>query len=396
MRCISSAVLLAAALAAAGCAEQGTLPAPAAAGAGETAERAPSPTGFYVVVVADDADPAGVAADLGVRPRHLYASALRGFAARLSENQLERAVAHPGVALVEADQWVRPAGVMANAPWHLDRIDQRALPLDTRFGYPDATGVAYAYVIDSGIQPEHPGFGGRAAVAHDVFGGDGRDCNGHGNHVAGTIGSTTYGVAGTVGGTYSGVRIRGVKVLDCSGRGTVADFIAAVDWVRANAQRPAVASLAVSTGYSTALNAAVNALANAGIFVAVSAGDGNASACTVSPASAADAFTVAATDREDARWTGSNYGECVDAYAPGVAVTSLGLNGGTATMTGTSQAAGAVAGAAALYLATYYQIDSWIMPIDPWIKNNATRGVVTGNPRGTPNLLLYVGIDSWI
>ena len=350
--------------------------------------------GRYVVTLKPGTDAAAFAAARGIRPTHVYNEALDGFAARLTPGQLALLRADAAVASVEADQVVIKQGTYNIPPWGLDRIDQRNLPLDAAFNYPTTTNLVYAYVIDSGIAASHPDFGGRAANVYDAFGGTGADCNGHGTHVAGTIGSTTYGVAGTVASSTSGVRLRGVKVLECAGRGSVADYVAAVDWVRTNAQRPAVASMAVTTGFSTALNAAVNNLAASGIFVAVSAGDANASACGYSPASAADAFTAAASASNDARHTASNFGSCVDAYAPGVAITSTWLNGGTATLSGTSSSAAAVAGAAALYKMKYGDIASSM--IDTWIKTWATPNVVTGNPTGTPNLLLYVGIDSWI
>ncbi|HEX9937268.1 MAG TPA: S8 family peptidase [Longimicrobium sp.] len=337
-------------------------------------------------------------------PSRVYREALLGFSARLSPAQLRAAQADGAVAAVEADQLVVMQGSYAGAPWHLDRLDQRALPLNGVFGWPDPAVAVNAYVIDSGLWAGHPDFGGRAANVWDAFGGNGTDCNGHGTHVAGTIGSTTYGVAGTFGsttynvsgtvaGTYSGVMLKGVRVLGCSGEGSLSDYIAAVDWVRANAVRPAVASMAVATGYSAALNAAVNSLAASGVFVAVSAGDGNGDACRVSPASAADAFTVAATGSGDVRWSGSNHGPCVDAYAPGVAVASTWPGGGTNRLTGTSQAAGVVAGVAALYKAKFG--DTGTTAIDTWIRVWATQSAVTGNPTGTPNRLVYIGADAW-
>jgi subtilisin family serine protease len=372
----------------------------ACADGGPVAARAEAPDaaravmGVYIVTLQPGADAAAFAAKRGIRPTHVYTAALDGFAARLTPGEIGLLRGDPAVASIEADQVIVKQGTYTNAPWSLDRIDQRALPLDGSFTYPTAAHVVHAYVIDAGLQPEHPDFAGRAANVYDAFGGDGRDCNGHGNHVAGTIGSTTYGVSGTVASTTSGVRLRGVKVLDCAGRGTVSSYIAAVDWVRTNAVRPAVASMAVTTGFSTALNAAVDNLALSGVFVAVSAGDANTSACGRSPASAAQAFTAAASTSADARLSTSNHGSCVDAYAPGGAVTSLWLNGGTATLSGTSSSAAAVAGAAALYKMKYGETSS--VMIDTWIKEWATPNVVTGNPTGTPNLLLYVGIDSWI
>jgi hypothetical protein len=395
------ALLAGAALALAACAEL----APTEPDAGvRHAPARPDLRGSFILTVAPGSDPAAVAARLGLVPSRVYREALLGFSARLSPAQLRAAQADGAVAAVEADQVVVMQGSYAGAPWHLDRLDQRALPLNGVFVWPDPAVTVNAYVIDSGLWTGHPDFGGRAANVWDAFGGNGTDCNGHGTHVAGTIGSTTYGVAGTIGsttynvsgtvaGTYSGVMLKGVRVLGCSGEGSLSDYIAAVDWVRANAVRPAVASMAVTTGYSAALNAAVNGLAASGVFVAVAAGDGNGDACRVSPASAADAFTVAATGSGDVRWTGSNHGPCVDAYAPGVAVTSTWPGGGTNRLTGTSQSAAVVAGVAALYKGKFG--DTGTAAIDTWIRVWATQNAVTGNPTGTPNRLVYIGADAW-
>lgn len=368
----------------------------AACSDGPVAARSPGATALlargdgaqaYVVVLRDGADARGVAAAAGAVPRHVYGAALNGFAARLTPAQAQALRHNPHVAWMEADQPVAAAGIDTSPTWAQDRIGQRALPLDGVYQWPLDPVDVHAYVIDSGIEASHPHFAGNAANVFDVFGGTGADCHGHGSHVSGTIG-------GTDGGVAPGVKLRGVKVLDCSAQGTVSGVIAGVDWVRRNAVRPAVANLSFTTGYSAALNTAVNSLASVGVFVAVAAGDGNQSACNVSPASAAGAFTTAATTSADARFTGSNFGGCVDAYAPGVAIAGTWIRGGTATLTGSSSAAPFVTATAALYKGRWG--DASTAAIDSWIKTWATPGVVTGNPAGTPNLLLYVGIDSWI
>lgn len=390
MRCTPLPAVLAAAALLAACSDVAPLPHPGGADAALAPLHQvlrPIP-GSYVVVLKEGFAPREVAARSGVTPAYVYDGALRGFAARLTPRQLFALRRGGAVAYVEPDQVAQPEGTQSNAPWHLDRIDQRRLPLDSRYAYPSPAGAGvYAYVIDSGIDTSHPEFGSRATNVYDAFGGSGQDCNGHGSHVAGTIGSTTYGVA-------KGVQLRGVKVLDCRGAGSTSAIIAAVEWVRLNAQRPAVANLSLSVGASPALDAAVDSLAASGIFVAAAAGDGNASACTVSPAAAAGAFTVAASTRADARWTGSNWGPCVDAYAPGVDVRSTSPGGGTALLTGTSSSAAIVTGIAALYKSVHGE--SSTVAIDSWIRPAATVGIVTGNPTGTPNLLVYVGIDTWI
>jgi subtilisin family serine protease len=340
--------------------------------------------GSYIVVLNDGADPRSVAAVAGVSPRHVYTAALNGFSASLNAGQLNALRHNPSVDYVEQDQVVR--ATQTSVPWNLDRIDQRSLPLNgayTPIGTP-GTGVR-AYVIDTGIYTAHTQFGGRASNVYDATGGNGADCNGHGTHVAGIIGATSYGVANRV-------TLHGVRVLNCTGSGTSAGVIAGVDWVRANRVNPAVANMSVGGGFSTALNTAVNNLANSGVFVSVGAGADNASACNVSPASAASAMTVAASTSTDAKASYTNYGSCVDIYAPGSSILSTWHTSTTATNTisGTSMAAPHAAGAAARYKATYGNAAT--ATIDTWIKNRATANVITGNPSGTPNRLLYVGL----
>ena len=214
-----------------------------------------------------------------------------------------------------------------------------------------------------------------------MLGGDGQDCNGHGTHVAGIVGSADYGVA-------KGVRLRGVRVLGCTGSGATSGVIAGLDWLLANLEKPAVANMSVVTnGISGALNVAVDNLAAAGVFVAAAAGNNNVDACTVSPASAASVTAVAASTNTDARATWSNGGSCVDLYAPGSGIVSTWLAGGTRSMSGTSMATPHVTGTAALYKATFGDTTSGV--IRSWLKNRATGGVITGNVTGTPNKLLY-------
>ena len=336
--------------------------------------------GRYVVVLNEGANSRSVAAVAGVSPRYVYTAALSGFAAELNAGQLNALRHNPAVRYVEQDQQVQAAATQTGATWGLDRIDQRNRPLSGTYTYTSTGTGVYAYVIDTGIQANHPQFGTRAASVYDALGGTGADCNGHGTHVAGTIGSTTYGVA-------KNVQLRGLRVLDCNGSGATSGIIAAVDWVRLNRTNPAVANLSLGGGLSSSLNTAVTNLANSGVFVAVAAGNSNADACNYSPASAAAVFTTASSESTDAKRSSSNWGSCVDGYAPGGSITSTWIGGGTNTISGSSMASPHVAGVAALYKAT--NGNAATATIDTWIKNNATAGVITGNPSGTPNRLLY-------
>jgi len=336
--------------------------------------------GQYIVVVREGADARSVAAVAGASPRYVYTAALNGFAATLNAGQLNALQRNEDVESIEEDQVAQASATQSGATWGIDRIDQRSRPLSGTYTYTTTASGVYAYIIDTGIYAAHSNFGGRASNVYDAFGGNGNDCNGHGTHVAGTVGSATYGVA-------KGARLRGVRVLDCAGSGSFSGIIAGIDWVRVNRTNPAVANLSLGGGYSSSLNTAVTNLANSGVFVAVAAGNENQLACNVSPASAPAVTTVASSTSSDAKSSFSNYGSCVDVYAPGSSITSTWSNGGTNTISGTSMASPHVAGVGALYKATYGNASQ--STIDSWIKNNATANVITGNPTGTPNRLLY-------
>ena len=345
--------------------------------------------GQYIVVFQNSvADPASVATELvntaGGSLLHVYTSAIKGFAARLPAPAADALGRNPLVASVEGDQVMRAdvtQSMNANGdPWGLDRIDQNALPLSRTYTYTSTGAGVHAYIIDTGIWTLHPEFGGRATNVFDAYHATGEDCNGHGTHVAGTIGAATYGVA-------KGVSLHGVRVLSCVGVGLNSDVIAGVDWVTANHLNPAVANMSLGGGKSPALDQAVTNLWNSGVFLAVAAGNDNVDACTESPSGAASVFTVAASEKTDAKASYSNWGTCVEAYAPGSAIVSTYLGGTTMSLSGTSMATPHVVGVAALYKATFGDQPS--ASVSSWIISNSTSGVITGNVSGTPNRLLF-------
>jgi subtilisin family serine protease len=344
--------------------------------------------GSYIVVLNDDADASSVAAVAGVSPRHVYTAALNGFAATLNAGQLNALRHNPAVAFVEQDQVAELATTQSGATWGIDRTDQRARPLSGTYNYTSTASNVRAYIIDTGVRATHSEFrktdGTTRAQNNYNATGDGQasDCNGHGTHVAGTVAGKTYGIA-------KGAMIRAVKVFTCSGGSANSTIIAGIDWVTANHIKPAVANLSLGGGASQATDDAVNRLSNAGVFVAVAAGNSNVDACNTSPARASTVTTVASSTSTDAKSSFSNWGSCVELYAPGSSITSAWYTGDTATNTisGTSMASPHVAGVGALYKGTYG--DAGYSTIRSWLINNATASVITGNVTGTPNRLLY-------
>ncbi|SDK97825.1 S8 family peptidase [Streptomyces indicus] len=320
---------------------------------------------------------------------HVYGSAVKGFAAKLSEAEAKSLAKDPAVAYVEQNARVRISETQPNATWGIDRIDQRDLPLSTTYTYNTSASNVTAYIIDTGIRTSHADFGGRASIGTDTVGGgqNGQDCNGHGTHVAGTVGGKNHGVA-------KGVKLVGVRVLDCNGSGTNAGVIAGVDWVTANAVKPAVANMSLGGGANTSLDNAVKRSIASGVTYAVAAGNGNflgwpQNACNYSPARVPEAITVGATDRNDRRGSFSNFGTCLDVFAPGVSVTSAWITNDTATNTisGTSMASPHAAGVAALYLAS--NPGAAPAQVRDALVNGATSGKVQDPRTGSPNKLLY-------
>ena len=314
--------------------------------------------------------------------QHVYQNALNGFSIQMSAEDAERLSEDFRVKYVEEDGVVTADTTQSNPPWGLDRIDQRNLPLSATYTYNWTGSGVRAYVIDTGIRTSHTQFGGRASNVFDAFGGNGQDCNGHGTHVSGTIGGSTYGVA-------KSSLLRGVRVLDCNGSGSNSGVIAGVDWVTNNHINPAVANMSLGGGISSALDTAVNNLANSGVPIAVAAGNSNADACNTSPARAANAITVGATTTSDARSSFSNFGVCLDIFAPGSGILSSWFSSDTATATlsGTSMASPHVAGAAALY--KQFSPGASAATVRNALVNNSTTNHVTNAGSGSPNRLLY-------
>jgi subtilisin family serine protease/subtilisin-like proprotein convertase family protein len=351
----------------------------------------------YIVVFKDNAVARGqvaasatsLAGKYNASVRQTFQNAIRGFEAKMSEAAARKLAANPNVAYVEQNHTVSLAATQSPTPsWGLDRIDQRNLPLNNSYTYPNTGSGVKAYIIDTGILYSHNDFGGRAIPGYDSVtpGGGAVDCNGHGTHVAGTVGGTAYGVA-------KNVTLVGVRVLDCGGSGSYAGVIAGVDWVTADhlAGQPAVANMSLGGGFSQAVNDAVTASIADGVSYALAAGNETTDACTRSPASTPNGITVGATTNTDARASYSNYGTCLDIFAPGSNITSAWHTGNSATNTisGTSMAAPHVAGAAALVLAANPSYTP--QQVRDKLVNDGTTGVVTSPGTGSPNVLLYVG-----
>lgn len=315
---------------------------------------------------------------------HIYEHGISGFAAKLDAAQLRALQFDRNVLTIEPNQIMHANSVQTPTPnWGVDRIDQNLLPMNNSYTYFNTGRGVSAYIIDTGINPTHPDFGGRAAVAVDLIGGNGLDCNGHGTHMAGTIGSNTYGVA-------KQVRLLGVRVLTCTGTGTTAGVIAGVTWVQGNSPGPSIALMALGGPANAALNAAVNALAASGVFVAVSAGSSGVDACTVSPAGAPGAFAVVRSTQTDQSPSSNNWGSCVKLHAPGTSIPSTWLGVGITVLSGTSSAAAHAAGLAAMFKQAVGDTPSAV--VGAWLTGVATAGVLTGVHPMSPNLLLYTNV----
>jgi aqualysin 1 len=362
------------------------------------AQSQPIPGRYIVVFKPSVANPAAEAAaamgaaGAGAQLLHVYSNAIKGFAATLPDQALNALRNNPNVDYIEQDQTVSLSTTTENnATWGLDRIDEHTRVLNSQYTYNQTGAGVTAFIIDTGIRADHVDFGGRVRTgvqeSYSAIN-DGRgtnDCNGHGTHVAGTVGGSVWGVA-------KGVTLVPVRVLDCRGSGTWSGVIAGVDWVAAPGRpRPAVANMSLGGGKSSSVNSAVANAVATGVTMAVAAGNSTADACNYSPASEPSAITVGATTSTDVRSSYSNYGACVDIFAPGSSITSAWYTSSTATNTisGTSMASPHVAGAAALAAEAQKNQNATPAGITSYLLSSATTGVLSSVGSGSPNLLLY-------
>lgn len=361
--------------------------------AGAAPAPTPAPEKNYIVVLKNNvSDSRGVASDHGKRRgakvSNVYSHAIKGYSAKMSASAANDTAKDANVAYVTEDSLVHISTIQTRATWGLDRIDQRTRTLNTRFNYVASGAKVKAYIIDTGIRTTHTDLGGRAVSGYDSIDGalPADDCNGHGTHVAGTVGGKTYGVA-------KNVKLIAVRVLDCDGYGYWSQIIAGIDYVTADhkAGEPAVANMSIQGSANDAVDAAVkNSIAD-GVSYAIAAGNNTMDACQSSPARVTDAMTVGATDNTDTKASWSNYGNCVDWFAPGVNITSdwLTSDSATAVLSGTSMATPHTAGVTALYLqrfprATPKQVRDAIYQL-------TTKNVVVGS-KSVNSHLLYTNL----
>ena len=318
----------------------------------------------------------------GGRVTHHFLNGVKGFAMEMDSTSLIELMAQNEIAYIEQDTWYSINAVQQNPTWGLDRIDQRLLPLDNLYNSTwDGTGVN-VYIIDTGADIDHPEFNGRMNFGFDITPGNGgEDCNGHGTHVAGIIGSNTYGVA-------KNSNLFSIRVFGCGTLTSLSNILAGMEWVIENAELPAVANLSLGGGTSTTQDDLVQAMVDAGIVVVVSAGNDNADACDASPARAPNAITVASSTSDDSRASTSNFGSCVDLFAPGSDILSTGIDSTLTTLSGSSMASPHVAGVAALILQS--NNNASVAETTNTLLTNATTGVIS-DTQDSPNRLAFMG-----
>jgi subtilisin family serine protease len=328
----------------------------------------------------------------GAQVKHQYDTAVQGFSAKMSKTAVAELAQNTAVQYIEPDSIVSVGNtefalaktLQTGATWGLDRIDQRTAVLNQQYVYTYTGSNVRAYIIDTGIRLTHKEFGGRATSGYtSINDGNGtNDCHGHGTHVAGTVGGATYGVA-------KGVKLIAVRALDCSGNGSTSGIVAALDWITKNAVKPAVINMSLSGSASPTMDTAVSNAIKAGISVVVAAGNSNANACYYSPSRVSNALTVGATTKTDARASFSNFGKCLDLFAPGTDITSAGISDDFSIMvaSGTSMASPHVAGAVALYLSKYPTAS--YSTVASGIKSLGTLNIVTNQGTNSPRTLLY-------
>ncbi|EPB1992356.1 S8 family peptidase [Acinetobacter baumannii] len=347
----------------------------------------------YIVILNKDAGPSkdfaqNIAKQHAGKVLQSYDTVLKGFAIYLPDTAgtafIEAMKKNPQVLSVESDTIVNiDATTQSNPDWGLDRIDQKALPLNSAYSYLLTGSGTTAYIVDTGILSSHQEFSGRVLSGYTAIsdGNGTTDCNGHGTHVAGTVGGTTYGVA-------KNVNLVPIRILGCDGSGASSNVIAGLDWILKNGKKPAVVNMSLGGATSSSLDSAVENLYNNGYVMVVAAGNSNTDACTSSPARVSKAITVAATDNTDTRASYSNYGSCVDIFAPGSQINSswIGSNTATKILNGTSMATPHVAGVVAEMLQSTPTASP--QTISTNLLNQASSNVVK-NPSGSPNRLLY-------
>jgi subtilisin family serine protease len=325
-----------------------------------------------------------LASSFGGSVDKVFSHALKGFSAEMTPEAAAAMSNDPSVLFIEQDSYISVNATQNNAPWGLDRVDQRSVPLNNAYSYARTGSGVHVYVIDTGIRASHADFGGRASADYDSMydGQNGNDCHGHGTHVAATIGGTNYGVA-------KGVSLHGVRVLGCNGIGTVSTAVEGIDWVTANHASPAIANMSMGAAASPLMDFAVQGSIDSGVTYVVAAGNAASDACQVSPARLPAAITVGASDSNDTRAAFSNFGSCVDLFAPGVGITSAWAWNDTASFTasGTSMASPHVAGAVALYLEDHTTSTPAQTTAD--LMGDATSGTMNPMGDGSPNLMLF-------